>query len=157
MDPVLVLFVLATATLFPLTIRAQTDTLQRSGTRPSCDTSAWNCPLVDSTGAFADSSTAITSSSLYGSLSASYASSSNWNGQNLRNFALVGNLLYTHSLFAAKHGHLHQVMADLGYQKFVDSTWVKSIDRLQVNLLWNKTSRKFNLSLIHISEPTRPY
>ncbi|HQV40073.1 MAG: hypothetical protein IPO60_15025 [Flavobacteriales bacterium] len=146
MDPVLVLFVLATATLFPLTIRAQTDTLQRSGTRPSCDTSAWNCPLVDSTGAFADSSTAITSSSLYGSLSASYASSSNWNGQNLRNFALVGNLLYTHSLFAAKHGHLHQVMADLGYQKFVDSTWVKSIDRLQVNLLWNKTSRKFNSS-----------
>ncbi|MCL4282606.1 MAG: hypothetical protein KJZ58_10105 [Flavobacteriales bacterium] len=89
---------------------------------------------------------AFITSSLYGSLSASYAASDNWNGQDLRNFALQGNLLYNHNRFATTHSHSHQAMADLGYQKFVDSTWVKSLDRLQVNLLWNNTGRKFNSS-----------
>lgn len=88
----------------------------------------------------------LSASALYGSLSASYASSDNWNGQDLRNFSLQGNLLYTHDLFAEGSGHSHQVMADLGYLKFVDSTWEKSIDMLQVNLLWNSTGRKFNSS-----------
>ncbi len=89
---------------------------------------------------------AFITSSLYGSLSTSYASSSNWNGQDLRNFALVGNVLYSHNLFAPTQSHSHQLMADLGYLKFVDSTWEKSIDNLQVNLLWNNTGRKFNSS-----------
>ena len=129
-----------------MTLWAQTDTLHHSGIWPSSDTTAWICTPVDSTSKFVESTTAFTSSSLYGSLSASYASSSNWNGQNLRNFALLGNLLYTHSLFSASHSHMHQVMADLGYQKFVDSTWVKSIDRVMVNLLWNNTGKKFNSS-----------
>ncbi len=93
-----------------------------------------------------DSGSAFITSSLYGSLSTSYATSSNWNGQDLRNFALVGNVLYSHNLFATTHSHSHQVMADLGYLKFVDSTWEKSIDNLHMNLLWNNTGRKFNSS-----------
>ena len=84
--------------------------------------------------------------SLYGSLSASYASSSNWAGQDQRNFALAGNVMYMHGLFAEKHDHSHQVMADLGWLKFVDSTWEKSLDQLYVNLLWNNTGRKLNTS-----------
>lgn len=86
------------------------------------------------------------STSLYGSFSASYASSSNWNGQNSRNFALQGNLLYSHDLFANNHSHSHQFMADLGYLKFIDSTWQKSLDNVQINLLWNDNGRKFNSS-----------
>lgn len=86
------------------------------------------------------------SSSLYSSLSTSYATSSNWNGQDLRNFALQGNVLYSHNRFATMRSHAHQFMADLGYLKYVDSTWEKSLDRLQVNLLWNNTGRKFNSS-----------
>lgn len=89
---------------------------------------------------------AFITTSLYGSLSTSYATSSNWNGQDLRNFALQGNVLYSQSLFAASHGHTHLFMADLGYLKFVDSTWEKSLDRLQVNLLWSQTGKRFNSS-----------
>lgn len=89
---------------------------------------------------------AVKSNSFYGSVSASYASSNNWNGHNLNNFALIGNLLFSHFLFASEHSHSHQIMADLGYLKFVDSTWVKSLDRVQVNLLWNSTGKKFNSS-----------
>ena len=84
--------------------------------------------------------------SFYGSLSSSYAASQNWGGQSLRNFAFVGNMQYRHGLYAGTHGHTHQVMADLGYLKFVDSVWVKSIDRLQINLLWNSTGKKLNQS-----------
>ncbi len=93
-----------------------------------------------------DTIPASTTTSLYSSLSTSYATSSNWNGQDLRNFALQGNVLYSHNLFAATHSHSHQLMADLGYLKYVDSTWEKSLDRLQVNLLWNNTGKKFNTS-----------
>jgi hypothetical protein len=37
-------------------------------------------------------------------------------------------------------------MADLGFLKFVDSSWVKNTDRLQVNLLWNTTGKRFKQS-----------
>lgn len=87
-----------------------------------------------------------TLSSLYGSLSASYATSQNWAGQDLKNYAFATNLLYRHTLFGSERSHAHQLAADLGYLKFVDSTWVKHIDRIQVNLLWNSSGRKFNHS-----------
>ncbi len=106
------------------------DTLRAASDTSICPT--WNSNYI--------------TTSLYSSLSASYATSSNWNGQDLRNFALVGNVLYSHNLFTATHSHSHQFMADLGYLKYLDSTWEKSLDRLQVNLLWNNTGRKFNSS-----------
>ena len=83
---------------------------------------------------------------LYSALSASYATSSNWQGQNLRNFAFVGNVLYKHAAFDSTRSHAHQVIADLGYLKFVDSVWVKSVDKLQVNLLWAANGKRFNHS-----------
>lgn len=86
------------------------------------------------------------SSSLYGSLSASYAASQNWGGQDLKNYAFMGNLLYRHSLFAGTRSHMHQLMADVGYLKFVDSVWVKNMDRLQTNFLWSSTGKRFNRS-----------
>jgi hypothetical protein len=82
----------------------------------------------------------------YGALSASYATSTNWGGQDLRNYSSASNLLYRHNLFSDGYSHAHLVAADLGYLKFVDSTWVKHMDRLQVNLLWYSGSRKLNHS-----------
>lgn len=91
-------------------------------------------------------SSPIVGSSLYGALSASYATSNNWVGQNQRTYALVGNLIYMHTAISGGRGHTHQVLADLGYLKFVDSTWAKNLDRLQTNFLWNSTGKRFNQS-----------
>ena len=79
-------------------------------------------------------------------MSASYAASQNWGGQDIKNYAFVGDLIYRHNVFEGSRSHAHQLMADLGYLKFVDSVWVKNIDRIQANLLWNSTGRKFNQS-----------
>jgi hypothetical protein len=84
------------------------------------------------------------SSSLYTALSTSYSTSSNWQGQDLRNFAFLGNLLYKHNAQDSTRAHAHQVLADLGYLKFVDSLWMKSVDRLQIHLLWSAQSRRFD-------------
>ena len=130
------------AAMLPIGLFAQQDSITLAG--QTCDTTLSAPPTgLQVPG---KDTTSFISSSLYGSLSASYASSSNWNGQDQRNFALVGNLLYSHNLFATTHSHSHMVMADLGFLKFVDSTWEKSLDRLQVNLLWNNSGRKFNSS-----------
>ncbi|MBL0045374.1 MAG: hypothetical protein IPP33_13580 [Flavobacteriales bacterium] len=79
-------------------------------------------------------------------MSASYTASQNWGSQSLKNYAFVGNVLYRHNLFEGNRNHMHQVMADLGYLKFIDSVWVKNMDRVQANLLWSSTSKRFNQS-----------
>lgn len=111
--------------------------------------SAWSIP-VDTANAVAPlttaQQTAFKLSSLYGSLSASYAANQNWGGQNMKNFAFMGNMLYRHSLFSGSRSHMHQFMADLGYLKFVDSVWVKNMDRLQTNFLWSSSGKRFNQS-----------
>lgn len=138
-----------TAALLPLALLAQQDTTNIAAQALGLTCTGIlhvECPQLDTMHSSLDSAAAFVSSSIYGSISASYASSSNWNGQDLRNFALVGNLMYTHNLFATSHSHSHQLFADLGYLKFVDSTWEKSLDRLQVNLLWSNTGKKFNSS-----------
>jgi len=61
------------------------------------------------------------SRSLYTSLSSSSSTSTNWQGQDLRNFAFIGNVLYKHAAWDSTHSHAHQVLADLGCLKFVDS------------------------------------
>lgn len=62
--------------------------------------------------------------SLYSSLSTSYSTSTNWQGNDLRNFAFIGNVLYKHSAQDSTRSRAHQVLADLGYLKFVDSLWL---------------------------------
>ena len=91
-------------------------------------------------------SLAAAHSGLYASLSSSYSTSTTWQGRDLRNFTFVGNLQYRHALNDSSHGHAHQVLADLGYLKFVDSIWTKNLDRFQVNLLWSNTGRKLKHS-----------
>ena len=86
--------------------------------------------------AIKDQSSAF-NSSLYTALSSSYTTSTNWQGRDLRNFSFVGNLQYRHGALVGDNKHAHVVLADVGFQKFVDSIWVKSVDRLQVNLLWS--------------------
>lgn len=92
-----------------------------------------------------ESTTRVTNS-LYTSLSSSYSTSSNWQGQDQRNFSFLGNVLYKHSTQDSTRSHAHQLLADLGYLKFVDSLWVKSVDRLQVNMLWSAKARRFEHS-----------
>lgn len=85
-----------------------------------------------------DSTTAARShnnSFIYTSLSSSYSTSTNWQGQDLRNFSFLGNAQYRHGAIGAGRSHAHQLLADLGCLKFVDSIWVKSVDRLQMQLL----------------------
>lgn len=94
----------------------------------------------------AQSVSTTTRSELYTSLSSSYSTSSNWQGQDLRNFSFLGNVLYKHNVQDSTRSHAHQVLADLGYLKFVDSLWVKSVDRLQVNLLWASQNKRFDHS-----------
>ena len=86
------------------------------------------------------------SSLFYGALSASYAASDNWAGQNTHNYAVTSNVAYRHNSFGTGWGHAHHFMADMGYLRFVDSTWVKNIDRLQTNFLWNGSGRRLNQS-----------
>jgi hypothetical protein len=73
---------------------------------------------------------------LYAGVSSSYATSTNWDGRDLRNFSLTANVQYTHGGIVGERSHAHQVLADVGYLKYVDSIWVKSLDKLQVNLMW---------------------
>lgn len=88
------------------------------------------------------------SSSLYGSLNASYATSQHWGGLDQRNYVLIGNVIVRRSVFAGDRYSSHQAMADLGYLKFVDSTWVKSLDRLQINLLWSTSRARWSRSYL---------
>jgi hypothetical protein len=83
---------------------------------------------------------------LYTALSTSYSTSTNWQGQDLRNFSFLGNVQYRHGAIGAGHSHAHQLLADLGYLKFVDSIWVKSVDRLQVQLLWGHEAARMRHS-----------
>lgn len=83
---------------------------------------------------------------LYSSLSTSYSTSTNWHGHDLRNFSFLGNVQYRHGAIGAGRSHAHQFLADLGYLKFVDSIWVKSVDRLQVQLLWGQEAARMRHS-----------
>lgn len=85
-------------------------------------------------------------SSTYVSFSSSYSTSNNWGGVDLANFAFIGNLQHRDNKSGNGRSHAHQLLADLGYQKFVDSIWYKHLDRLQVNLLWNRSAQKWNQS-----------
>ena len=132
--------------LAPMAIAAQQDAIflaevDRSRSEPDTASLAMQQDSVDA-------ASPVITSALYGSLSTSFAASQNWGGQDLTNYAFTGNLLYRHNLLRGgrSHSHSHQLAVDLGYVKFVDSTWVKHIDRFQANLLWNSTGRKFNHS-----------
>ncbi|MBS1942714.1 MAG: hypothetical protein JST38_17750 [Bacteroidetes bacterium] len=100
----------------------------------------------DSSSAVSSAEPRYVSTAFYGSLSASYATSDNWAGHDQRNLTVQGNLFYSHNLFGNGRSHSHQAMADLGFLKYVDSTWEKSIDNVQVNLLWSNNGHKFNSS-----------
>ena len=101
---------------------------------------------IDSASPVITASSRFINTGLYGALCASYAASENWGGQNLKNYAFAGNLLYRHNVFESTRSHAHQFMADFGYLKFVDSIWVKNMDRIQSNFLWSSTGNRLNQS-----------
>ena len=80
------------------------------------------------------------------SLSASYATSQNFQSRDFQNYALNAGLFVQDDRTGEVRKHQHKLLADLGYLKFIDSSWVKGIDRLQVNLLWSRTQRKWTHS-----------
>lgn len=81
-----------------------------------------------------------------GALSTSYSTSQNFQPRDFQNYALNASLFLQDDLKGAERRHQHKLVADLGYLKFIDSIWVKGIDRLQLNLLWSRTQRKWTQS-----------
>lgn len=92
------------------------------------------------------SRTAFRAFLLNASISASYTTSQNWELSDFQNYAIAGSLFFQDDLERTNRRHQHKLLADLSYLKFVDSIWVKGADRLQVNLLWSKSERKWTHS-----------
>jgi len=80
------------------------------------------------------------------SLTTSYATNSNWQGKDYRNFSFAGSINYRHALVSGNWQHQHLFIADLSYLKFIDSIWIKNTDRLNMNLLWSEDGHKFRHS-----------
>lgn len=83
---------------------------------------------------------------LKSSCAGSYATSRNWQAPDAGHCTLNGSFFLQHTAERRGHRHQHQVMADLGYLKFIDSTWSKGTDRLACNLLWSRSSQRWTRS-----------
>jgi hypothetical protein len=139
-----VLFALAAC--FSVAGNAQVPQSVVPSTRPDSARRLNAAAARDTTSPVITASARFINTGLYGALCASYAASENWGGQNLKNYAFAGNVLYRHNVFEGTRSHAHLFMADLGYLKFVDSIWVKNMDRIQTNFLWSSTGKRLNQS-----------
>src|SRR4051812_15257955 len=77
---------------------------------------------------------------LKASLAASYTTSRNWSATDFQNFAFSGSLFLQDVGQRATRRHQHQLLADLSYLRFIDSTWVKGVDRFVVTMLWSNSA-----------------
>lgn len=91
-------------------------------------------------------SSAFRTIALKSSLSASYTTSRNWQAADFQNFALSGSLFVQDVRVRSDRQHQHQILADLSYLKFVDSTWVKGSDRFILSMLWSRNVKKWTHS-----------
>jgi len=105
------------------------------------------CPSLSNAQSATRDSTAHNSSTLLASLSAAYAVNKTQQGNSFNNITVNGSFFFQHDLQRdSTWRHQHRVVADLSYIKFVDSIWVKGIDRLQANFLWSRNTRKWTQS-----------
>ncbi len=82
----------------------------------------------------------------YGSLAASYTTSANWQGQDSKVVSYMSNIVFKQGSLSPGRSHSHMLLADLGLCKFIDSTWVKSVDLLQINFLWGSETPRMRHS-----------
>lgn len=91
-------------------------------------------------------STTFRTINLKSSLSASYSTSRNWQTADFQNYALSGSFFLQDVGVHTDRRYQHQVLADLSYLKFVDSTWVKGTDRFLLSMLWSRSAKKWTHS-----------
>lgn len=77
------------------------------------------------------------------SISASYTTSHNWQSQDFQHYALSGSVFVQDLGSTSTRRHQHQLLADLSYLKFIDSTWSKGTDRFVASFLWSRSMKKW--------------
>jgi Protein of unknown function (DUF3078) len=81
---------------------------------------------------------------LTGSLSASYVTFKNWEGENHTSLTFLSNVDYRHRLTKGTGWtHEHQIKAELGFINYTDSIWVKSNDQFRIAMQWNEKPGKY--------------
>jgi hypothetical protein len=75
-------------------------------------------------------------------LSGSYAAYNNWKGQSANSFYLFAHLNLNYDSTSEKREVHLRTDLNLGFRKFIDSTWNKEMDQLEINLEWLKNENK---------------
>ncbi|MEP7264299.1 MAG: DUF3078 domain-containing protein [Bacteroidota bacterium] len=82
--------------------------------------------------------------SILGSLSASYITYKNWDGEDHTSLTFLTNAEFRHRLSKGSGwSHEHLVKAELGYLNYTDSLWIKSNDQFKCALQWNEKPGKY--------------
>ncbi|MCX6292663.1 MAG: hypothetical protein NT126_13030 [Bacteroidetes bacterium] len=86
-------------------------------------------------------------STLLVAFSTSFTENKNWQTVDYKNYSFIGNMDYTRKTTISKFKQLYQFRGELGFLKFVDSTWYKNSDNLNVYVQWTDySSKKFTHS-----------
>jgi hypothetical protein len=89
-----------------------------------------------------DSAKAKSNTTFLGSLSTSFLENINWQATDMKNYALLASVDYSHKKEAERFKKLYQLRGELGFLKFIDSTWYKNADQLNVSAQWTTYSAK---------------
>lgn len=85
-------------------------------------------------------------------ISCSFIKNSNWKESKNSVIVLSGNLYLNYTVTKEKTKRINELRAELQYQKFIDSIWIKSNDNLMMSSIWvieneNEVKNSFNVSL----------
>ncbi len=82
-----------------------------------------------------------------GNITSAYSKKSNWNSNNYRFFSLSSEIYTQHDVYRSSGKyHQHRFLADVGFLKYIDSTWSKRSDFVQLALLWGNQSDSWSSS-----------
>jgi len=75
-------------------------------------------------------------------LATSFTENKNWQNVDYRNYFFLGNIDYSLRVSSDKFKQLYQVRGELGFLKFIDSTWFKNSDNFNILTQWTEYSTK---------------
>jgi hypothetical protein len=78
--------------------------------------------------------------SFLATVATSFTENRNWQTMDYRNYSFLGNIDYTNKVNTRGLNHLYQVRGELGFLKFLDSTWYKNSDNLNILAQWTENS-----------------
>jgi hypothetical protein len=90
----------------------------------------------------ADSSKVNNYTTLLATFSTSVIENKNWKSMDFRNYSLQGNVDYDRKVAAPHFKKLYQLSGELGFLKFIDSSWYKNSDNLNLSSQWTNYSSK---------------